>query len=41
MDGYKVGTEECDDGDSDDTNGCSNTSTINLGYSCSHDAGTK
>ena len=34
MDGYRVGTEECDDGNTDDNDGCSNTGIEHPNYDC-------
>ncbi len=38
VDGYLTAGEGCDDGDSDDTNACSNSCLLNLGEMCAADA---
>lgn len=37
-DGVIVGSEACDDGDSDDLDGCSSTCTIESGWNCVNSA---
>lgn len=33
-DGYRIGTEECDDNNLSTGDGCSDTCTIEIGYAC-------